>query len=58
MIRVKTRSLPIVLRGLPSRELAWQTVVDEPTVLSMAQYRDGRIVASLDVGRPPTRMAY
>ncbi|MFP3569087.1 FAD-dependent oxidoreductase [Paraburkholderia sp. SIMBA_030] len=57
VIRVKTRSLPIVVRGLPSRELAWQTVVDEPTVLSMAQCRDGHIVASLDVGRPHSQMA-
>jgi rubredoxin-NAD+ reductase len=55
VLRVKTRSLPIVLRGAPSRELDW-TVLDEDDVyMSLAQYSEGHIVASLSVGNQPSR---
>jgi rubredoxin---NAD+ reductase len=57
VIRVKTRSLPIVVRGVPSRDLPWETVEDDAGQLSMAQYRDGIMVASLGIGRRQTQMA-
>jgi rubredoxin---NAD+ reductase len=50
VIRVKTRSTPIVLRGMPSRELGWQMVEEDDDHLAMAQYRDGEMVSSLTVG--------
>ncbi|CAB3799889.1 FAD-dependent oxidoreductase [Pararobbsia alpina] len=50
VIRVKTRSTPIVVRGMPSRELDWQIVEEDDEHLAMAQYRDGEIVSSLTVG--------
>lgn len=57
VLRVKTRSLPIVMRGVPSRELAWEVVDEDAQQLSMAQYRDGNVVASLDVGQKNVEMA-
>ncbi|TCK84354.1 FAD-dependent oxidoreductase [Paraburkholderia sp. BL9I2N2] len=57
VLRVKTRSLPIVMRGAPSRELAWEIVEHDEHQLSMAQYRNGNLVASLDVGQRKARLA-
>jgi rubredoxin---NAD+ reductase len=51
VVRVKTRSLPIVLRGNPSRELEWQVLDEDEGYLSMSQSRDGVAVASLSVGQ-------
>jgi rubredoxin-NAD+ reductase len=57
VIRVKTRSTPIVVRGLPSRELDWQVVEEDDGHLAMAQYRDGDIVSSLTVGSRRVELA-
>jgi rubredoxin-NAD+ reductase len=57
VIRVKTRSTPIVVRGMPSRELAWQIVEEDEAHLAMAQYRDGHIVSSLSVGSRRVELA-
>jgi rubredoxin-NAD+ reductase len=57
VIRVKTRSTPIVVRGLPSRELDWQIVEEDDGHLAMAQYRDGAIVSSLTVGSRRVELA-
>jgi rubredoxin-NAD+ reductase len=57
VLRVKTRSLPITLRGVPSRELAWQVVNEDEQHLSMAQYRDDRVAASLSVGHARAEVA-
>jgi len=57
VIRVKTRSTPIVVRGLPSRELDWQIVEEDDGHLAMAQYRDGDIVSSLTVGSRRVELA-
>jgi rubredoxin---NAD+ reductase len=51
VLRVKTRSLPIVMRGAPSRELSWEVVHADDQQLSMAQYRNGTVLASLNVGQ-------
>jgi rubredoxin-NAD+ reductase len=51
VLRVKTRSLPIVMRGAPSRELSWEVVDEDERQLSMAQYRNGSLLASLQVGQ-------
>jgi rubredoxin-NAD+ reductase len=57
VLRVKTPSLPIVMRGVPSRELAWEIVDRDDQQLSMAQYRNGNLVASLSVGQRKLEMA-
>jgi rubredoxin-NAD+ reductase len=57
VIRVKTRSTPIVVRGLPSRELDWQIVEEDDGHLAMAQYRDGDVVSSLTVGSRRVELA-
>jgi rubredoxin-NAD+ reductase len=57
VIRVKTRSTPIVVRGLPSCELDWQIVEEDDGHLAMAQYRDGDIVSSLTVGSRRVELA-
>jgi rubredoxin-NAD+ reductase len=51
VLRVKTRSLPIVMRGAPSRELSWEVVDEDERQLSMAQYQNGSLLASLHVGQ-------
>jgi rubredoxin-NAD+ reductase len=57
VIRVKTRSTSIVVRGLPSRGLDWQIVEEDDEHLAMAQYRDGDIVSSLTVGSRRVELA-
>lgn len=57
VIRVKTRSLPIVVRGVPARDLTWQALDVDADHLSMAQYRDGEVVASLSIGRSAAQNA-
>ena len=57
VLRVKTRWLPIVMCGAPSRDLQWQVVDEDEQQLSMAQYRDGVVVASLKVGQRSLEIA-
>lgn len=57
VLRVKTRSLPIVMRGAPSRDLPWEVVDEDEQELSMAQYRDGNVIASLQVGQRRLELA-
>ncbi|SAL36707.1 FAD-dependent pyridine nucleotide-disulfide oxidoreductase [Caballeronia udeis] len=57
VLRVKTRSLPMVMRGAPSRDLDWEIVEEDEHQLSMAQYRDGNVVASLKVGQRTLQLA-
>jgi rubredoxin-NAD+ reductase len=57
VLRVKTRSLPILMRGAPSRDLQWEVVDEDEQQLSMAQYRDGTLIASLKVGQRSLELA-
>ncbi len=51
VIRLKTRRLPIVLRGCGNVALPWRTLVDEPDYLHLEQRRGHQVIASLSVGR-------
>ena len=50
VIRVKTKSLPIVLHGAPQPQLDWLVLEDTPDLLVMQQERDGQVLSSLEVG--------
>lgn len=55
VIRLKTRSLPVVIHGRPCADLDWQVVAESDAYLCMQQLRDGDTAASLEVGTPPAR---
>lgn len=55
VIRLKTRSMPVVLHGTPCAQLDWQVVADEAGYLHMQQQRDGTTAARLELGTPPAR---
>lgn len=55
VIRLKTRSMPVVMHGTPCAQLDWQVVTDEAGYLHMQQQRDGAIAARLELGAPPAR---
>jgi rubredoxin-NAD+ reductase len=57
VLRVKTRSLPIVMRGAPCTDLPWEVIDEDDAQLSMAQYRHGNVVASLQVGQRNLQIA-
>lgn len=50
IIRVKTKSLPIVLHGAPRLAVAWSTLEDTPDLLLMQQLSDGQSISTLEVG--------
>lgn len=50
VIRVKTKSLPIVLHGSPSQSLPWTTREESPELLVMEQIQNGEILSRLEVG--------
>ncbi len=50
VIRLKTKSIPVVMHGLPVPSGHWQVVQDLATKLLMQQCLDGQIIASLEVG--------
>lgn len=54
VIRLKTRRLPIVLRGERCADQPWHLLEERADYLLMEQRRHGRPVATLSVGRPPT----
>lgn len=47
VIRLKTRSLPVELHGIPSLGGDWEIVEESATRLAMIQRRDGEVVARL-----------
>lgn len=51
VIRLKTRSMPVVLHGLPVASGAWEVLEDQPELLIMQQTFDGDIIVSLEVGK-------
>lgn len=50
VIRVKTKSLPIVLHGAPQPQLDWLVLEETPDLLVMQQARDGQVLSTLEVG--------
>lgn len=48
-IRLKLRSAPLVIHGVPVAGGEWRTVSDQPSELAMEQWRDGRLAAELRV---------
>ncbi|MFP1682945.1 FAD-dependent oxidoreductase [Alloalcanivorax sp. C16-1] len=57
VVRLKTRHLPIVLRGAPDPALDWEVEHENDDYLALRQCRDGETTASLTVGRPSRRDA-
>ncbi len=50
VIRLKTKSIPVVLHGLPVTAGLWQVMQDDPAKLRMQQSFGGTTVASLEIG--------
>jgi len=57
VVRLKTRSLPVVLHGLPSPDLSWATTSETPNELVMEQCVDGQVRAQLRLQRPSKNQA-
>ena len=55
VIRLKIRSLAVVVHGLPCAGGEWRVVDDQHGFLHMQQWRQGSIVAVLEVGVRPKR---
>jgi rubredoxin-NAD+ reductase len=53
VIRLKTRSLPIVIRGVPDTDGRWHTIREDKDALVMEQYVDQQAIAllTLDLSR-------
>jgi rubredoxin-NAD+ reductase len=57
VIRLKTRSLPIVVHGQPRRDGQWRVVEADESRLCMQQWQDERLIATLEVGVAKARLA-
>jgi rubredoxin-NAD+ reductase len=51
VIRLKTKSMPVVLHGLPVSEGIWETNENTPDLLKMEQSYLGQVVATLEIGK-------
>jgi rubredoxin-NAD+ reductase len=51
VIRLKTKSMPVVLHGLPVPGGIWETHEDTPDLLKMEQSHLGQLVAKLEIGK-------
>jgi rubredoxin-NAD+ reductase len=51
LIRLKTKSMPVVLHGLPVPMGVWETDLDTPDLLSMQQSHLGQVIAKLEIGK-------
>ena len=51
VIRLKTKSMPVVLHGLPVSEGVWETNENTPDLLKMEQSYLGQVVATLEIGK-------
>jgi rubredoxin-NAD+ reductase len=49
VIRLKTKSAPVMLQGAPHPEGSWRTIRDDATVLVMEQWRGGERTSRLSV---------
>lgn len=50
VVRLKTRSVPIVVHGTPMRDGEWRVLDDTADFLHMQQWRDGVAIATLQAG--------
>lgn len=50
VVRLKTRSLPVVLHGLPCAEGDWRVIRQDAEQLVMEQYLEDRMISRLQVG--------
>ncbi|HBI82313.1 MAG TPA: rubredoxin [Alcaligenaceae bacterium] len=50
VIRVKTKSLPILLHGAPRPNGCWSVLEDSPDVLVMHQTENGQVISMLEIG--------
>lgn len=50
VIRLKTRSMPVVLHGRPLAEGTWKTISQDANELIMEQYLGGQMVSQLKIG--------
>ncbi|MFS2114084.1 FAD-dependent oxidoreductase [Herbaspirillum frisingense] len=57
VIRLKTKSLSVVLHGQPCANGQWLVLEDSPEVLRMHQLYQDKIVAALDMSVPRQRLA-
>lgn len=57
VVRLKTRSLPIALHGLPCSDGEWRVLEERDDYLYMQQWRHGHAVARLEVGKARQRLA-
>lgn len=57
VVRLKIRSLPVVVHGLPSADIDWTLVQDDDDELLMEQRYENRVVAHLKVGTSQQRQA-
>ena len=47
VVRLKTRSVPVVIRGVPDPDLAWHSIREDEEALVMEQRDDQQSIASL-----------
>jgi rubredoxin---NAD+ reductase len=57
VIRLKTKALSVVLHGQPCADGEWRVTDERPERLAMQQWRNGEVVATLEAGSPPQRVA-
>ena len=57
VIRLKTRSIPIVIRGLPDTKLEWQIVLEKNNIFEMQQRVDQKIISTLSLDLSKLRKA-
>jgi len=57
VIRLKTKSLPVVVHGLPCADGEWVVVEETADMLRMNQRRNGDVVARLEAGSLRQRLA-
>lgn len=50
VVRLKTRSVPIVVHGTPMRDGEWRVIDETADFLHMQQWRDGVAIATLQAG--------
>lgn len=57
IIRLKTRSIPIVIRGLPDTNLEWEIVLEKNNIFEMQQRLNQKIISTLSLDLSKLRKA-